>query len=502
MRFRKFAIYGLVLGALALRLIGLSSGWLSFDELLSVNFSNHSLAEVVLTVARFDVHPPVYYVQLAFWMLFGTSDQYLILNSVLWGVLAVVGLYLVAERMMRPGPALVAAALLAASPSAVFYSQQVRMYSLIMFLCILSFWFMLRFLETRKTTDLFAMAAGLLAVIYSHGVGLIMIAGISAYAFARAARERQPEIFRKLTLAHAILLVASVPAVVFAANHGVSHTVVPNTRTLINTLRFLLAGIANDASVLTPTLMLAIVMAIALVCLWCRKSRMLFATTVLMPIALVFAISHIVSPIWLDRTLMFTIPFLYLSIALSLDAPARAPHEKRRILRRIGPMLAGVAMLAVLSVEQQTRYRKGDDYRPMALFIAEAARPGDLVVMNTGGLNLWCFLWYFAGPNWGRPLAFHDVNETWRRFLDRLGPDWTRRLGLTPSQRSVIINGVTVTATFIDPIPLPSHDRVFVISPLDGSYLPGPGFEWAADRRFRNFVIEIWTPARASRYNE
>ena len=185
---QKLGLSTVLLAAIAFRMVGITSGWLWFDELLSVNFSNNGLIETIITVARFDVHPPAYYMQLALWMMFGASDTYLRLNAVVWGILAVLCVYLIGWRLNGPKSAFAAAGLLAASPAAVFYSEQVRMYTFVMFFVLLSFWFLLRFLETGKSLTLAGMLASMIVVIYSHGVGLIMTSGVSAYAFASVVR--------------------------------------------------------------------------------------------------------------------------------------------------------------------------------------------------------------------------------------------------------------------------------------------------------------------------
>jgi mannosyltransferase len=498
---RALRIFILGAAALSLRVIGLSENRLWLDELLSVNFSHHGLAEVLITVVRFDTHTPLYYLQLAVWMLFGTSDEYLMLNSVLWGVLGVISLYIVAERMMRPAAAFLAGMLLAVSPAAVFYSQQVRMYSFVMFLCIISFHCSLRFIETRKTSDLLATLLAMLAVVYSHGAGLIMIVGVSAYWLFRASREADPVLVRKIVLGHAILVLMSLPAVVFALNRAVTHTLVPDAQAVTGTLRFLIAGIANDASALPLIVTGAVIGALCVVCLMSRTSRPLFVTTFLLPIMVVLAVSHIFSPIWLERTLLFTVPFLCLSIALLFEAPRPVIGQEQGLTRWL-PAAAAIAILVLLSVEQQSRYSKGDDSWAMARFIETAARPGDFVVVNSGHYDLWCFLWYYAGPNWGQPLKFHDINEKWQAFLTRLGPKLTERLGLRPTERAVLVHGVTVTATFIESFQPPSCSRLFVITPRGERYLPRNGFGRTGEQMFHDFVVEIWTGCQEKAHHE
>ena len=63
----------LVVFALYVCTLGKQSLW--FDEGLSVNFASRPLAELIDTLMYRDIHPPLYYLLLHFWMpLAGTSE--------------------------------------------------------------------------------------------------------------------------------------------------------------------------------------------------------------------------------------------------------------------------------------------------------------------------------------------------------------------------------------------------------------------------------------------
>ena len=62
--------------ALALRLIGLERRGIWFDEGVSVIIAQRDVA-ALLAATRLDVHPPLYYLLLHFWLLFGSGDFWL-----------------------------------------------------------------------------------------------------------------------------------------------------------------------------------------------------------------------------------------------------------------------------------------------------------------------------------------------------------------------------------------------------------------------------------------
>jgi len=86
----------------------------------------------MVSLTAVDIHPPFYYLVLHLWIaLLGASPLALRLLSVLAGTAAVPLLYWSGRRLAGDKGGLAAALLLALSPFAVYYSQEVRMYGLV-----------------------------------------------------------------------------------------------------------------------------------------------------------------------------------------------------------------------------------------------------------------------------------------------------------------------------------------------------------------------------------
>ncbi len=137
-------IVGIMLLALGLRLYHLNAQSLWYDEGFSVYLSHKSPGEIVSQTAA-DIQPPLYYLMLHGWMkLFGDDEPAVRGLSVLFGVLTVPLIYGVARHLFRRHLAgLLAALLLAVSPLHIWYGQETRMYTLLVFLCLLSSYFLL-----------------------------------------------------------------------------------------------------------------------------------------------------------------------------------------------------------------------------------------------------------------------------------------------------------------------------------------------------------------------
>jgi len=125
----------ILLAAFAVRLDGTSWRAFWFDEGLSVAFASRPLPQLIETLIREDLHPPLYYLSLHFWMaLVGHSEFAVRYLSVGLGVLLVALTFATARTLYPQRQALVvalpAAALVAFSPFLLYYSQEARMYML------------------------------------------------------------------------------------------------------------------------------------------------------------------------------------------------------------------------------------------------------------------------------------------------------------------------------------------------------------------------------------
>ena len=101
-----------------------------YDETVSVHLAGKSLPALVAHTAG-DIHPPGYYVLLHAWTRFaGSSDFAVAFPSLFFGVLLVALAYWLGAKVYGARAGLLAAFLVAISPYNIWYSQEVRMYTL------------------------------------------------------------------------------------------------------------------------------------------------------------------------------------------------------------------------------------------------------------------------------------------------------------------------------------------------------------------------------------
>jgi mannosyltransferase len=145
----RIALLVILVVAAFLRFYRLDAQSLWADEGNSVSLSGRSLPFITAGAAH-DIHPPLYYYVLHFWMrVFGNSEFAVRALSALLGTMLVYLIYLLGRHLADHWLGLVAAFLSAISPFQVYYSQETRMYILLAALSALSVYSFIRFLETE-----------------------------------------------------------------------------------------------------------------------------------------------------------------------------------------------------------------------------------------------------------------------------------------------------------------------------------------------------------------
>ncbi len=198
--------------AVGLRVAGMGSHSLWFDEVVTMRLARQpdpvALGRLIeqIDATRAPLHPLV----LQGWLrIFGPSDLAGRALSALLGSLAVALVYWVGREAFDRATALWGTWLLAISPLAVAYSQEVRMYA---WLAVLTCgcWGIL--LSTRRSAGpgkQVAYTLGLIALVYSHPLGGLMIVAL-ALGYGVLSRESRLT-GRSWFLIHVALVLAFAP---------------------------------------------------------------------------------------------------------------------------------------------------------------------------------------------------------------------------------------------------------------------------------------------------
>jgi 4-amino-4-deoxy-L-arabinose transferase-like glycosyltransferase len=216
--------------ALGLRLLVTRGLWL--DEATTwYQASLPSLGVMLDDIRSTDVHPPLHHVVSWFSVrAFGDGELALRLPSVAAGVALVPALYATARELWDSRTGLIVASLATAAPILVWYSQEARMYSLLLLFAVLAAWAQARALRTGSPYALVAYGASAAAVIYTQYFGVFLVIALQL-AFLQAALRRRRELdgsprplmnLAAATLMIALLVIPLVPFAIdqFAANEA------------------------------------------------------------------------------------------------------------------------------------------------------------------------------------------------------------------------------------------------------------------------------------------
>lgn len=184
------ALVVLTLIAAVVRLIGLGSQDLWFDELCTWRFATYpTLQDVILHGSIKDFHPPGYQAFMFYWIrAFGDSEFALRLPSAIGGILSVPALFLLGRKLLNVRAGSLAALMMALMIPAVDHSKEARSYTLMLLFAILttSLWmdfYGKTFAGFRVPAwKLVSLLVLLVALAYSHYYGMFL-AGLQVLCF-------------------------------------------------------------------------------------------------------------------------------------------------------------------------------------------------------------------------------------------------------------------------------------------------------------------------------
>ena len=176
-------IWAILLLGLLLRILNFNqSYWL--DESIGVLAArDFSYSELVRHFVKFDFHPPFHYVLLKFWgENFGFSEISTRSLSVLFGVGTIYVVYKIAQNLdlkkntkfWRNWPIIVAL-FLATSPLHIYYSQEVRMYPMVVFFACISVLFYIKSVSNPVFYNWLIFSSAIVLLVFTDYVPLFLL---------------------------------------------------------------------------------------------------------------------------------------------------------------------------------------------------------------------------------------------------------------------------------------------------------------------------------------
>jgi 4-amino-4-deoxy-L-arabinose transferase-like glycosyltransferase len=401
---RLLLLTGLLAGfALRLHRLGAESLW--YDETVSVYLARKPVAEMVAHTAR-DIHPPGYYLLLHLWQRLTAPSlahglEFLFAwPSLMAGMLVMALTYALARRLFDAPTALMALWLAAFNPFQLWYSQEVRMYTVGASLALLCLWAALRFVEragAMRWLLVYALTAALgMYTLYYFAFWLVGVNLVIFWLLWRSGDgQRGSRLAAWIGAQVAALLLFSPWLPVF-----VRQTIeppVPPWRTpwtslsaflesLAETLAAFVVGQSPPGRTVWPWAAGVVALLLAAATLTPRQSakqRRGFAVVVavvFLPILQIYALTAAATPIYHVRYM-----FLYAPLFLTIPAFLLLWLGRRRwwlgLLGLVGWQAAALA--GALAFWSDPLYR-ADDHRGAVAALAAQWRPGDSILINAG----------------------------------------------------------------------------------------------------------------------
>src|SRR5574344_560632 len=172
---RYLTLFLIILFAIVLRVLFLDKpSGLWNDEYVSYMISKISFTNGFFEAVKSQCHMPFYYLYLKFFMLiFGDSDFVLRLTSVFAGVLSVIMMFFVGKEYRDEKTGLFCAFFTAISSFLIYYSQEVRFYSLLFLLSSILLFFNLRFLKKFDLKSVFGLILTSFLIMFTHTIGFV-----------------------------------------------------------------------------------------------------------------------------------------------------------------------------------------------------------------------------------------------------------------------------------------------------------------------------------------
>ncbi|RMG62691.1 MAG: DUF2723 domain-containing protein [Chloroflexi bacterium] len=435
---------GLLLGAWLLRVYSLDAQSLWFDEGWSWHLARMPLVEMALTTAG-DRSPPLYYALLHVWIgLAGQSEFALRFISAVADT-ATVALVVIFTRAWLRGlevasptaclsatlrglAPLIAGALYAVCPFAVWYAQETRMYALIAALCTASSYWLWRWLrratqdgsrkmhagmpcpmaraapsafQTSHRGDLITSAALLALATYSHYYAIFLLPA-HCLAVLIASQREKPALaltrYLQFLIAATSVIALLVPwlliaSVGFAYDDGFSFPLNTISGRLLEWMRSFAGGGLGWPLTDSWAWLLAGAGALGIAGMASQHRRRELAVLLALIVGPLLAATIAVRVVYPYRSVFHPRYLIYvapMACALFGASGALGAGHASPLVRRIAPLTSGATAVLLIGTMWLPALRaylsdpalQREDIRDAVRHVVEALRPGDLVIMS------------------------------------------------------------------------------------------------------------------------
>lgn len=488
----RWPLMALVLFSFAWRVHNLDGQSLWRDEIDAIYFALRELPATLSMFVETGQNGALYFLALRPWLsLSGSSAFALRYLSLIFGVLSIPLLWQLCRRLMPASPAhlgngaedaaltgtgrnlrqisswvtragapLIAAVLLAVNPYHLWYSQEGKMYTLIIFLALLAAWFWLRGMDRGGFGPWFGFLLTVTLAIYSH---LLMILLIPLFlVWFAIAWPRSKYHWRGFLLALAGLTLPYLPLLLWqwdllTTKQTVTALAFVPLREILKTLLHYHSSSFIEAG---KILYLAPIFGLGLAGLYAgsrawpmvkdrpagipgqRRRLLLVLAWLAVPVLTIYVLS-LRQPVFLPRYVIWIAPAFMILLALGVQATWNGGGRLSKTLA-VSLMLYVVVYWGLIGWQEKSQEIK-TDLRGTMEFVAEQRSPEELLIIQIPNLHL--AYQYYSGDPGANP--FEDGQERLGWWAAGLSPETGLGEEVACSQVDQQMRGLAFGATKI-----------------------------------------------------
>jgi 4-amino-4-deoxy-L-arabinose transferase-like glycosyltransferase len=356
--------------------LGFNSLWL--DEASTYTLSIGSIPQIWQETMAGEFNPPLFYWLEHLMLTIGNNEFILRFIPALLGVLTIPLAYLVGREFIDRNVGIIAAAAFAFSPFLIYYSQEARAYSMMLFFVAFAMVFYLRALKTNDTRNwaLFGVLSAL--AFWSHFYAFVIIASLVLYALALRIKDLWSNIRNFLPIAAGLIffIVLCLPLIVITIQLFATRTASAPTFGVqgLDVISTTFQQVAGFSDVATYLLLIFFVLGVIQAFRIERNKGLLLATLTVLTLVISFILSYKMP--MEPRYLIFFSLIFFIGVAVSY----RLFYS---LINNRGIVVCFIAFFIILNAPTIANYYSGytkDDWRGFSGQLQQLTKPGDIVV--------------------------------------------------------------------------------------------------------------------------
>lgn len=436
---RKGAVFAFIFFLMAFcgafSYFGLMGQSLRLDEAQSMWQTRETPRAMLNTIAQ-DVHVPLYHLILHYWQVFfGNSVAVDRSLSLIFFLLTIPAAYMLGKAAFGEKVGIFTASLVALSPFLNWYGSEIRMYSMLLFFCVLNQYFFVKIFsakpEHRRKGGAWAgyFITGLLG-IFVHYFFWLQILAQAVFFFLNRAEFPKKSLSKFIGITVFYILALSpwlyyVFKLGFAAN---TQPLLPRPTSvdLFNTFSQFVYGFQDNAINTVFVSLWPIAVLFAFFSL--RRDRRTaerrkfptyggyFLLASFLPVILAFVVSFVIKPVYLPRYLIFAVPPLYVFVVWLLFS-----KYPRRLSIAIASLLVLIMSAGLVNQTVSAATPVKENYKQVSAYLDAHAAPSDIIAV-AAPFTIYPVEYYYKGdcqivtlPIWDRyahgPIPAFDASK-------------------------------------------------------------------------------------------